>query len=259
MTATQIAHLLGPALCAQGIQATIHPQPMPHGYGHKIALRFAGAPLGSLVVYHGKQGRRYTTNELSHPSPLVLDRIAQAWAHIHDHSTPVPEATQVAASPAPSPSLVSSVELWVDGACLQEVDRLRFGWACLIRCDGHEIYRHSSHQIDSTSVSQRNVAAELSAVLHGLEQCRLRGATRVTVYYDYAGIAAWATGQWRARTPWTAAYAQAVQAYPLVITWQKVRAHSGVPLNELVDTLATAAAHASIESYPIPSTEAAPS
>jgi ribonuclease H-related protein len=250
MSATETARQFVPALIQQGFRAELFPAPLPNGYGHKIALsdNYA-AELGAVIVYHGRKGARYVTSELKSATPDVLARIDQAWLSIGHVLTP-------GAHPiTPDPSLAvpsGTIELWVDGACLHEPEGLKFGWACVIRQDGQEHYRHSSSEIHPYMAEHRNVAAELQAVLHGLEQCRWRGYTAVTVYYDYAGIEQWAIGRWKINTRTTQDYARFFSDCPLAITWRKVPAHSGIAMNELVDQLATAAARASIERYPLP-------
>ena len=219
-------------------------------YGHKILLSSsAGIDYGALIVYVGKNGSRYVTNELRGTSDDLLSTIDTAWnnaVNTHDHadvSPSLPSATIPLSAPG-------SIELWVDGSCLQETDRLKFGWACVIQQDGRELYRHQSSRILPYMAPHRNVAAELQAVVHGLETCRLMGFSAVTVYFDYQGIGSWATGAWKANTQMTQEYAHFVAACPLTLTWQKVPAHSGVPMNELVDQLATSAAMQSTESFP---------
>lgn len=70
MTASDIATSLIPALRGQGFNAVRHPEPTPNGYGHKITLfEQAGPALGTLVIYAGKNGPRYTTNELRNLTP----------------------------------------------------------------------------------------------------------------------------------------------------------------------------------------------
>lgn len=256
MTATQIAQLLGPRLRAQGFHADVAAWPMPNGYGHKIELLLGGRSLGSVVVYAGKKGPRLVTSELQQPSSDVLARITNAWRGI---GLAPPEATTGSSAAAAPGSHDPQIELWVDGACLQEHDSLKFGWACLIRKGTTEVYRHASSRILPHMAPHRNVAAELQAVVHGLELCRQRGYVAVTVFYDYAGIEAWATKRWKRNTRTTQEYTAFIEQCPLTITWQKVAAHTGVSQNELVDSLATGAARASFESYAInrlPSPEA---
>jgi ribonuclease HI len=252
MTATHIAQLLGPALRAQGFHAVVDAAPMPQGYGHKIALRLPnGHAIGSVVVYAGQKGPRLVTSELRQPSEDVLARISKAWRGIA--ILPFDEAvSQIEGIPTPAANPVTNdtqIELWVDGACLARPDGFSFGWACLIQAQGQEVYRHASSAIAPYMAEHRNVAAELQAVMHGLETCRLRQYQAVTVFYDYTGIEQWATRRWKTNTRTTQEYATYVQTCPLRITWHKVPAHCGVPLNELVDSLATNAARTSSDRY----------
>lgn len=247
MTASDISTILAPALEQQGFRAVRHPQPTPNGYGHKITLsEHNGQTLGALVIYRGKQGPRYVTNELTQATPEILDRIAQAWASLEmNAASGTPTRRSDRRAPVPS----GTIELWVDGACVQEADGLKFGWAFVIQQDGQELTRHASHVIEPYMAAHRNVAAELQAVIHGLEHCRLMGHGTVTVFYDYAGIEHWATGRWKANTRTTQEYIRFIAHCPLAITWRKVPAHRGVPMNELVDQLATGAAQASCERF----------
>ncbi len=242
MSPSKIVDALVPALLRQDFRAVRHPEPTPNGYGHKITLfESQGPALGSLVIYAGKIGPRYTTNELRAPSPDILARIAHAWTDIGlllSYSTTPTPSTPI----SPMPSNSNAVELWVDGACLQESTGMRFGWAYVIRRGDQELCRHASDHIEPHMAMHRNVAAELQAVRHGLDQCLTQKYSAVTVYFDYNGIEAWATNRWHANTRTTLDYVNYIRTYPLPIAWVKVAAHSGIPMNELVDSLATEAA-----------------
>jgi ribonuclease HI len=249
MSATNIAQHFVPALIEAGFRAELFPAPLPNGYGHKITLSDdETTALGVLIVYHGKEGSRYVTSELSSATPEILARIEQAWISLR-HTSSVVGRSATTAAPLRTPW--GSIELWVDGACLSQPEGVKFGWAFVIQQDGRELMRHASHVIKSYMAPHRNVAAELQAVIHGLTHCRQMGYQTVTVFYDYAGIEQWATRHWKANTQTTQEYVRFIANCPLTITWQKVPAHRGVPMNELVDQLATSAAHASNEHHSV--------
>lgn len=249
MTATDIAQHFAKALRTQQLQAEAAPATTPNGYGHKITMSLSdGSPIGCLVVYAGKQGPRYTTNELKLITPEILDAIKNAWKVIEIQiSTAVcyPEASPFAVPP-------DMVELWVDGACLQEADGLRFGWAYLIRQNGKDLSIKSGDNIQPYMVPERNVAAELQAVIAGLEECRRLGHDAVTVFYDYQGIEQFAIRNWTANTRTTQEYQRYITTCPMILIWRKVPAHAGVPMNERVDRLATSAARVSFKRFAIP-------
>ena len=52
----------------------------------------------------------------------------------------------------------------------------------------------------------------------------------------------WVSGSWKAKTPYTKAYVEAVKAHGMDLRWEKVLAHSGEKFNEIVDKLARQAA-----------------
>lgn len=255
MTATQIAQQLADALPTHILQAQIAPTTTTNGYGHKIALTLTdGSAIGWIVIYAGKQGPRYTTNELKLITPEILDAIRAAWITIESSAVMSAHPT-MPDSPLTIPP--GTIELWVDGACLEDPAGLRFGWAYVIRRDGKTLGEQSGNTIASHAIPYRNVAAEIQAVFAGLEDCVLRGASNVTIFHDYEGLEAWVTGRWNARNAYTQDYATAIRSLPIAITWRKVAAHSGVPLNELVDSLANSAASTSFERHRLPTQAAA--
>ncbi len=138
----------------------------------------------------------------------------------------------------------STIAIWVDGSCFPQRDgSLRIGWGLLVKKDGEEVYRAKGNDIPVEALKHRNVAGEILGILKSLQWCQAQGITKVTLYYDYQGLESWATGAWRAKLPFTQSYAQAVKASGITIHWNKVKAHSGIPENEIVDQLAKEAAN----------------
>lgn len=144
-----------------------------------------------------------------------------------------------------SPCSSASVDIWVDGSCIHnDGDDMQLGWAYLIREGDQELHRASGNDIPPEAWQHRNVAGEIQAVLKALDWCHAHGISRATIYYDYQGLEEWVNGSWRAKTPFTQAYVKAVKAQDMDLRWEKVLAHSGEPLNEVVDQLARDAARA---------------
>jgi len=133
----------------------------------------------------------------------------------------------------------SNTEIWVDGACFPQSDgSLRIGWGLLVKQNGQEVYRAKGNDIPAEAVDHRNVAGEIFGILKSLEWCQRQNITEVTIYFDYQGLESWATGAWRAKLPFTQLYAQRVSESGILIHWNKVKAHSGNPENDIVDQLA---------------------
>jgi ribonuclease HI len=143
----------------------------------------------------------------------------------------------------PKKSSSPLIEIWVDGSCFPQANgSLRLGWGLLVKKNGVEIHRDKGNDIPHAAVDHRNVAGEILAILKAIHWCQSQGITEMTIYYDYQGLESWATGAWRAKLPFTQAYARAVKESGITIHWVKVRAHSGNPENDIVDQLAKEAA-----------------
>ncbi len=89
-------------------------------------------------------------------------------------------------------------------------------------------------------VALRNVAGELSGARYAVSRAIERGAKSITIYYDYAGIEKWVTGEWKTNLDTTEEYAawMNVAKNKTDIIFVKVPAHTGVSYNETADTLA---------------------
>lgn len=85
-----------------------------------------------------------------------------------------------------------------------------------------------------------NVAGEILGAIKAFALAQSLGAKALTLYHDYEGICAWATGTWRANYPMTQDYQALAQRFQenRTLTFVKVKAHSGDPLNEKADQLA---------------------
>jgi ribonuclease HI len=142
-------------------------------------------------------------------------------------------------------------ELWTDGACSGNPGP--GGWAAILvarRADG-TIAKHV--ELSGGEPHTTNNRMELRAVIEGLRA--LRRSSAVTVHTDSSYVMdaitkRWYDG-WRARG-WTTASKQPVKNRDLweellallvghTVTWEKVRGHAGVQLNERCDELAVAA------------------
>lgn len=88
---------------------------------------------------------------------------------------------------------------------------------------------------------QRNVAGEVTGATRAIRLAQGKGYTDLTIIHDYAGIASWANGSWRAGNKYTQQYARIVQEAQgkgLNIHFVHVQAHTGIEGNEMADRLA---------------------
>lgn len=245
MTLQEWADAMTSALQEQGIIAMPGP-PMNNRYATKLLLSIEdGLSLGAVKLYVGKRGPSLVPDELHSCPPDVRSRVLEIWERISGRPSAARRGSDTLTI---DPSVI---QVWVDGACLQAPLGYRFGWAFVVQQGERDLHRESGSALHSGAFEHRNVGAELEAATRGLTWCVLNGYKQVTVFHDYKGIAAWPTGAWRTNTPSTREYARFIKALPIEITWQKVPAHQGIAMNELVDQLANRAA-AESPALPIP-------
>jgi len=124
-------------------------------------------------------------------------------------------------------------DVYVDGS----FNGVNYGWAFAVFSGEDEIYRECGAGTNPEAAIIRNVAGELAATMRAIQWAD-KQKIPIIIHHDYTGIAAWATGEWKAKNTFTQAYAQFVQPYLTRIKFCKVAGHSGVKGNELVDRLA---------------------
>lgn len=140
---------------------------------------------------------------------------------------------------------MSEVEITTDGSCLGNPGP--GGWACVLRCDGHE------RALDGGVADTTNNRMELTAAIEGLRT--LKRACTVTVITDSEYVrrgateflARWKENGWSTRAGSNVANRDLwEQLDELVsyheVTWLHVRGHSGHGDQERCDKLAVEAA-----------------
>lgn len=129
---------------------------------------------------------------------------------------------------------------FVDGSFNPKTNE--YGWGAVMYLDGNQ-YCISGSGNDPEDVLLRNVAGEIAGVQRAIAKAIDMGYTSIDVYYDYAGIEMWATGKWKRNKKQTKQYYEYVQSVKdkIDINFIKVKAHTGIELNELVDRLAKTA------------------
>ncbi len=128
--------------------------------------------------------------------------------------------------------LGESYQAYVDGSYING----SVGYGAVILHQNQEIKRFSGSV--EHDVEQRQVVGELQATMQVLRWCEENNILDIEIFYDYEGIQKWAAGEWRANNAATQHYQQTVKASPVRVIWQKVKSHSGVRWNDVVDELA---------------------
>ena len=86
------------------------------------------------------------------------------------------------------------------------------------------------------AATMRNVAGELSAVMHAASWLKRNNLSAVIVY-DYQGIEKWLTSEWKAKNKFTQAYQKFMRPYleSGIVSFKWTKAHNGDLGNELAD------------------------
>lgn len=121
------------------------------------------------------------------------------------------------------------LRVYVDGSFSPGFDHA--GWAFVAVENDTEIA--SERGVTPLPAESRNIDGELMASIHALAWLKKSGKSGV-ICHDYEGIARWAKGEWKAKSPVAMRYMEEVRSFPDA-KFEKVEAHTGNKWNEVVD------------------------
>ena len=132
---------------------------------------------------------------------------------------------------------VDGVYAYIDGS-FDRINGIYGSGVVIVDGDKKHEYKHAGNREDYAQL--HNVAGELEAAKFVMWYAVDKKIKEITLFYDYQGIEAWAVEDWKANLPYTQDY---VKFYNKVktavkVNFVKVKAHTGIELNEVVDKLA---------------------
>ena len=130
---------------------------------------------------------------------------------------------------------------YVDGSFDGKTGKYACGVVLLTKKDGLQTRAEVGENKEAAAA--RNVAGELSGTMQAAAYAVKNGYQKLIVHHDYTGIAAWYRGEWKAESYCARNYVAFMKKLPdsLLISFRKVKSHTGVPLNEVADLLAKGA------------------
>ena len=126
---------------------------------------------------------------------------------------------------------------YVDGSFSLELNIYSYGMV-IISSQGKESFYGCGDNLEMALM--RNVSGELRGAIEAIKLALDRNKKKLYLHYDYAGIEKWAKGEWKTNKKGTKMYKDYYDKIKdrLDIEFVKVKAHSGVELNEEADLLA---------------------
>lgn len=93
---------------------------------------------------------------------------------------------------------------------------------------------------DPCYAESRNVAGEVLGAIAAMKKAVALGLPEMTLFYDYEGIERWPTRLWKTNKPISQMYVKEYDAISdkLKVRFCHVKAHTGIPGNELADQMA---------------------
>lgn len=131
---------------------------------------------------------------------------------------------------------MKQAKAWVDGSFNQHNGLAGYGVYLIVGNESQEL----SGSVTKFDNSSRNIVGEVTAALNAIKRAIEEGCSKITVYYDYAGIEKWATGEWKRNKQLTKDYHAEVNDLmrSIEVAFQHVKAHSGDENNNHADRLA---------------------
>ena len=132
---------------------------------------------------------------------------------------------------------VDGVYAYIDGS-FDRVQGIYGSGVVIVDGDKKYEFKHAGNREDYAQL--HNVAGELEAAKYVMWYAVDKKIPEITIFYDYEGIESWVTGEWKANLNYTKDYVEFARkaSAKVKLNFIKVKAHTGVELNELVDSLA---------------------
>jgi len=134
--------------------------------------------------------------------------------------------------------MYEEIDAYVDGSYNKKLHMCAYG---VILIHNEElIEKRSGFVTDPGYCNMRNVGGEILSSTEAMKYAYENSIKKINIYYDYTGISEWALGGWKCNNQYTTKYKEDYDFYKtkMDIHFCKVKSHSGVYYNDLVDQLA---------------------
>ncbi len=126
---------------------------------------------------------------------------------------------------------------YVDGS--YNIETKKYGCGVVLFACGEEITVSRAFS-DPDMALMRNVAGEIEGAMAAMQYCIDNNIEEIDLYYDYAGIEKWCSGEWKTNKAGTINYKRFYDEIKktVKVNFIKVKGHSGDKYNDMADKLA---------------------
>ena len=126
---------------------------------------------------------------------------------------------------------------YVDGS--YNIETKKYGCGVVLFMGGEEITISRAFSDPDTAL-MRNVAGEIEGAMAAMRYCIDNNIEEIDLYYDYAGIEKWCSGEWKTNKAGTINYKRFYDEIKktVKVNFIKVKGHSGDKYNDMADKLA---------------------
>lgn len=138
-------------------------------------------------------------------------------------------------------SIDNIYSFFVDGSYNVRNKKIGYGIVCYKDSILEQISKSLSPSDSKKYGDSWNVAGEIFGTIHAIQYAIDKKYKVIKIYYDYEGIEKWVTNKWKANSNIAIMYKaffDTLKNDDIEVRFQKVKAHSGIELNELADKLA---------------------
>lgn len=129
---------------------------------------------------------------------------------------------------------VDDILIYVDGSFYNN----GYGYGLAVVKNDELIFSDYGYIEEKLFREQNNIGGELVASIKAMEWCKKNNITNVFILHDYVGVAKFANGTFKAKTPSTSFYHNKMKQFGSIPKFIKVAAHSNNKWNDFVDNLA---------------------
>lgn len=130
------------------------------------------------------------------------------------------------------------LQAYVDGSFDKKQKSYSYGVVLLE--DGKLVAKLANSDNDPRYAASNQIAGECYGCLNAIKWAINHSYDHITIFYDYVGIEKWAKKEWQAKKVISQDYVRFYDRFAqnIEVDFVKVKAHSGVSMNELADQLA---------------------